>query len=315
MKAARAPVRISFGGGGTDFEAFYSKFGGIVVSATINRYVYAMPVAAGVESYYWQGGGWQRQRDTTWLEAAVNYLDIHAGFHIVSQVPPGTGLGSSGSLIVAMIKAMDWGYSTKEIAELACHVEIDLMGMPIGKQDQYAAAYGGFNVIRFSKVGVSLKPIAIPEQWVRTLEQRLMLFFLGSTRKSSSILRKQKQALERGDKHSILVLQQIGQLGRNMVDALWASDFDRFGRLLDRSWQCKRTLTPGVTNPTIDNIYARARFAGAIGGKLSGAGGGGFLVLYCHEEKQRRVIEVLESMGAEHVDFKFDQEGAKCIEL
>jgi len=296
---ARAPVRISFGGGGTDFEAYYSQFGGIVISATINRYVYAIPTPGVIESYYLQDGRWRRQEDTTWLQTAVEYLGM-GGVRIASEVPPGTGLGSSGSLIVAMIKTLG-DRSPAEIAELACHVEIDLMGMPIGKQDQHAAAFGGLNVIKFNQSGITVTPITVPEM----LERRLMLFFLGNTRKSSSILRGQKRALEQGDKHTIRVLQQVGQLGRSIVDALQADDLDRFGRLLDRSWQRKRTLRPGITDSTIDSIYARARFAGAIGGKLTGAGGGGFLLLYCHQEHQCGVIESLQKMGVKHMRFKF----------
>ncbi len=312
---ARAPVRISFGGGGTDFEAFYSKYGGVVVSATIDKYIYAIPVTGVVESYYWRDKKWRRQVDLDWLRTVVRHLGM-GGVRIAADVPPGSGLGSSGSLLVAMTTAMIKGlYSAEEIAEIACDIEIKLMGMPIGKQDQYAAAFGGLNVIEFSKAGITVSPVTIPApHGVRTLERRLMLFFLGNTRKSSSILERQKQALEQGDKRTILILQQIGQLGRNTVDALRAGDLDRFGRLLDRSWQCKRILAPGVTNHDIDNIYAVAKEVGAMGGKLSGAGGGGFLMLYCHEEHQGRVIEVLVAMGAEYMDFKFDMEGAKCIE-
>lgn len=309
----RAPVRISFGGGGTDFEAFYSRFGGIVVSATIDRYVYAIPTSDVIESYYWQNGRWWRQKDITWLRAAMKHLGMD-GIRIASQVPPGTGLGSSGSLLVAMIKALGGNRSSVEpveIAELACHIEIDLMGMPIGKQDQYAAAFGGLNVIEFSKTGITVRPVMMPTHGVKTLEQRLMLFFLGNTRKSLSILEGQKQALEQGDKHTIRVLQQIGQLGRNIADSLRAGDLDRFGRLLDRSWQCKRTLAPDITNRVIDDYYNMAKRVGAMGGKLTGAGGGGFLVLYCHEEKQDNVTGALYNMGARRMRFKFDWEGAR----
>lgn len=297
---ACAPVRISFGGGGTDFEAFYSRFGGIVVSTTIDRYVYAIPAPGFVEAYYWQGGKWRRQKDLTWLRSAVESLGM-SGIRVASQIPPGTGLGSSGSVLVAMIKTMGMQKrSVREIAELACHVEIDLMGMPVGKQDQYAAAFGGLNVIEFNKSGVTVTPLIAPAM----LERRLMLFFLGNSRKSASILRKQQGALERGDRHTIRVLQRIGQLGREIAEALQIADLDGFGRLLDRSWQHKRTLTPGITNFTIDDIYATAKEFGAVGGKLTGAGGGGFLVLYCHEEKQDDVSEALHPMGARQMRFK-----------
>jgi D-glycero-alpha-D-manno-heptose-7-phosphate kinase len=311
--AARAPVRISLAGGGTDFEAFYSKFGGIVVSVTINRFARAIPTPSGIiESYYWQDGQLWRQKDLAWLRNVAKLLGI-SGVCIISDVPPGTGLGSSGSVVVAMIKSQHSDYSTEEIAELACHIEIDLMGMPIGKQDQYAASYGGFNIIRFSRMGITVTPIAIPAHRIKILEQRMMLFFVGNSRDSSSILGAQKQALELGDAHTVRVLQSIGHLGRDIHSALQMGNLDEFGLLLDCYWQQKRTLTAGITNPTIDGYYMAALAAGAIGGKLSGAGGGGFLMLYCHEEHQRRVIESLEMMGARHMPFKFEMTGARLI--
>jgi len=296
---ARAPVRISFGGGGTDFETFYNQYGGIVVSATIDRYVYAMPTPGAIESYYWQDGRWHRQKDTTWLREAVGHLGMD-GVRIASEVPPGTGLGSSGSLVVAMIKTARGDHAPAEIAELACHIEIDLMGMPIGKQDQYAAAFEGLNIIRFSKTGVTVTPIPVPEM----LEQRLMLFFLGNSRKSDSILRRQQRALELDESCTIRTLRSIGYLGEKTAESLQADNLSGFGGLLDASWQCKRGLTQGITNPRIDNLYAAAKAAGASGGKLTGAGGGGFLLLYCPEEKQSAVTGTLHTMGARRMEVR-----------
>lgn len=331
MLIARAPVRISFGGGGTDLEAYYSRFGGIVVSATIDHYAYTIlsrgnrdsleinsadystfyrqPVS---EDLIWDG-------DLTLPKAIIHHFDLKDGLNVflASQIPPGTGLGSSGSVAVSMIKALSTWHglhlSPGEVAELACHIEIEKMRMPVGKQDQYAAAFGGLNFIVFTQEGVTVEPLRLPGTTLETLQNRLLLFFLGGTRKSSSILKYQKRATEKDDERTVHTLHAIKELGLATKDTLEKGNLKAFGELLDLSWQNKRTLAPNITNSFIDDCYAAAKAAGAEGGKLTGAGSGGFLMLYCQEDHQDAVTEILEGMGLRRMDFRFDFEGARIV--
>ena len=326
---ARAPVRISFGGGGTDLEAYYSRFGGVVVSATIDHYVYTILSSSNRNSLEIDSADYStfhRQpiyEDPIWggdlalPKAVVRHFDPKGGLNIflASQVPPGTGLGSSGSVTVSMIKALStWlglQLSSNEIAELACDIEIGGMGMSIGKQDQYAASFGGVNCITFAEGVTIVTPLQVP--MLGTLQERLLLFFLGSTHKSSSILKHQQLATEKGCKQTVDTLHIIKQLGLSIKDTLEEGDFETFGSLLDQSWRNKRTLAPNITNPFIDSCYATALDTGASGGKLTGAGSGGFLMLYCLEDYQTTVTKTLEEMGLQRMDFTFEFEGAQVI--
>jgi D-glycero-alpha-D-manno-heptose-7-phosphate kinase len=200
-----------------------------------------------------------------------------------------------------------------EIAEKACYVEIEKMGMPVGKQDQYAAAFGGLNCISFSADGVIVEPLLIPETTRQNLERRLMLFFTGTSRQSSSILRYQKQKGEEGDRATIERLLAIKELGLAIRYALEAADLDTFGELLHRSWVQKRGLTPDISNDSINQAYELARVNGATGGKIAGAGGGGFLLLYCNEMYQESVTEALEGVGLRRLAFAFDTSGAQIV--
>jgi D-glycero-alpha-D-manno-heptose-7-phosphate kinase len=331
MLIARAPVRISFGGGGTDLEAYYSRFGGIVVSATIDHYAYTILSAgnrdcleinsADYSTFYrqpiyedliWDG-------DLALPKAIIHHFGLKDGLNVflASQIPPGTGLGSSGSVAVSMVKALstwhDLPLSPAEVAELACYIEIEKMGMPVGKQDQYAASFGGLNSIMFTKEGVTVEPLRLPGTTLETLQKRLMLFFLGSTRKSSSILKYQKRATEKHDEQVLYALHAIKELGLATKEALEKGNLRTFGKLLDLSWENKRTLAPNITNPFIDDCYAAAKEAGAEGGKLTGAGSGGFLMLYCQEEFQDAVTQTLDGMGLRRMDFSFDFAGARIL--
>ena len=330
MLISRAPVRISFGGGGTDLPSFYEKHGGMVVSTTINHYVYAILTTGSREtvqivsadyrtfwrqslnSLIWDG-------DLALPRAIVHEFDLHQGLDIflASQIPPGTGLGSSGSVAVCLINglaAWQGASSTRhEVADQACHVEIEKMGMPVGKQDQYASAFGGLNCITFSVDGVTVDPLQMPETAWHTLQRRLMLFFTGSSRQSSNILRYQKRKGEEGDKHVIERLLAIKELGLAIREALEAGDLDAFGELMHRSWVQKRSLAPNISSSSIDRVYELACSYGAAGGKITGAGGGGFLMLYCQEECQDAVTDALEEAGLRRMGFAFDTCGAQVM--
>ncbi|GAB4531000.1 MAG: GHMP kinase [Anaerolineae bacterium] len=330
MLISRAPVRISFGGGGTDLPSFYERYGGLVVSTTINHYVYSILTPGSQEAVQIVSADyrtfWRQSLDNLiWNgdlalpRAIVNEFNLGRGLDIflASQVPPGTGLGSSGSVAVCLINGLAaWqglSLTPAEVAEKACYIEIEKMGMPVGKQDQYASAFGGLNYITFSAEGVVVEPLRVAEDTRRTLERRLMLFFTGSSRQSSNILRYQKQKGEEGDKQVIERLLAIKELGLAIRQALEAGDLDAFGELLHRSWIQKRAVAPNISNDSINQVYELARSKGVIGGKITGAGGGGFLMLYCHEVHQDDVTQALEERGLRRIGFAFDSGGAQIL--
>jgi D-glycero-alpha-D-manno-heptose-7-phosphate kinase len=328
---ARAPVRISFGGGGTDLPAYYERHGGLVVSTTIGYHVYTIltpgpseevqiisadhrPASqpAACEDLIWN-------RDLRLPKAVTRYFNVRDGVTIflASQVPPGTGLGSSGSVAVSMIKALAFwcglDLGSAEVAELACYIEIEKMGMPVGKQDQYAAAFGGLNCITFSRDGVNVEPLQISPQTSEALENGLMLFFTGTSSQSSAILRRQNQTSQQGDRETIRRLDAIKTLAREIQTSLEQGDMLSFGELLHRSWLEKRQLVEGITNPFLDQCNRTARQNGATGGTVSGAGGGGFLILYCPEEQQGAVTEALKELGLQRWPFALDRDGVQVM--
>jgi D-glycero-alpha-D-manno-heptose-7-phosphate kinase len=330
MLISRAPVRISFGGGGTDLPSFYERYGGLVISTTINHYVYAILTPGSKEAVQIISADyhtfWRQSLDNLIWDgdlalprAIVHEFDLHRGLDIflASQIPPGTGLGSSGSVAVCLINGLAaWqgmALTSPEVAERACYVEIEKMGMPVGRQDQYASAFGGLNCITFTADGVTVEPLQVSEATRHALEQRLMLFFTGSSRQSSNILRYQKQKGEEGDSRVIERLLTIKELGLAIREALEAGDLATFGELMHRSWVQKRSLAPNISNQAIDAVYELARSKGAVGGKITGAGGGGFLMLYCEEAHQAGVTEALERANLRRMGFAFDTQGAQVM--
>jgi D-glycero-alpha-D-manno-heptose-7-phosphate kinase len=201
-----------------------------------------------------------------------------------------------------------------QVAELACYIEMDKMGMPVGKQDQYAAAFGGLNLITFSRDGVDVEPLRMPDGMLEALERNLLLFFTGTSRQSSTILRRQQEASQHGKRETIKRLGALKELGLEIKRVLEEGDLEAFGDLLHQSWMHKRQLTEGITNPLIDQYYETARNRGALGGKVTGAGGGGFLLLCCPEERQEAVTTALEDLGLQRRPFSFDQDGVQVME-
>ncbi len=328
MVIARAPLRVSFGGGGTDLPAYYEQFGGLVVSVSIDRFIYVVvqPSDGGVQVTSPDEGIQAAQTGPT--DAPGNRLPLlvvhrcapgrSLRLFIAGEVPSGTGLGSSSALTVALITGL--GACTgdtrtaAEVAELACHVEIDLLGSPIGKQDQYASAVGGVNALTFGRDGqVGIEPIVLQPVVSATLERRLMLLFLGTRRNAGSVLASQRRQSAAGDRQTIGALDAIKSLAGGMRRALLEADLDALGELLHESWMQKRQVTSGISTSYIDHCYETARLAGAFGGKVTGAGGGGFLLLYCHEEKQPAVMEALEPLGLTRLLFGFSARGAEVL--
>jgi D-glycero-alpha-D-manno-heptose-7-phosphate kinase len=331
MLIARAPMRISFGGGGTDLEAYYAKYGGLVISSAINKYFYAVittdesddlqVISADYRSLFrhspyndlfWDG-------DLALPKAILHHFGIRRGINlfVASEVPPGTGLGSSSAAAVTMVRAIstlvEQPLTKQQVAELASYIEIGKMGMPIGKQDQYASAFGGLNKITFSSEGVTVEPLHIDPDVRKTLERRLMLFFTGSSRESTSILKHQRKSTQDRDEAVLQALHNIKRVAVDVQSCLERGDLDEFARLLDYAWQEKRRLAPGLSTGFIDELYTLALEKGASAGKITGAGGGGFLMLYCHEEAQDNVTTVLEERGLKRMNFHFDQQGATVL--
>lgn len=331
MLIARAPLRISLAGGGTDLEAYYGKYGGAVVSVSIDKYFYVFVSASDSDHIQVASSDYQtfyRQRldesplwdgDLRLPKVIIDHFGIRTGLSVflASQVPPGTGLGSSSTVAVALIKAMSvlrgMRMNRQQVAELACGIEIDKLGMPIGKQDQFAASFGGLNFIEFTTDGVTVESIHLPQDTLRELERRLMLFFTGRSRNSSQILGEQKRSSEKNRAGVIEALHQIRSGAFELQKELRAGNIAAVGDCLHNSWMAKRQLARGISDPWIDSWYDAARAAGASGGKIAGAGGGGFLMLYCEPEKQDHVTETLEANGLTRMDFRFETGGAMVI--
>jgi D-glycero-alpha-D-manno-heptose-7-phosphate kinase len=333
MLIARAPLRVSFGGGGTDLPAYYERFGGLVVSTTINKYVYAHVAVNGSGSAQISSADYQtfyRHHCGTPLrcdgqlalpQAILREFGVDRGLSIfiASEVPPGTGLGSSSAVAVALIQSiaayLGRPLSRRGIAELACKVEIERLQAPIGKQDQYAAAFGGLNAFSFTRDGVTVEPVRASAETIETLGRRLMLFFTGTARNSAAILRGQQHASAQDDGETIRGLHRLRAIGQDCRWCLERGDLEGLGELIDSGWQSKRRLAAGITNASIDKAYDVAKERGALGGKITGAGGGGFLMLYCREECQEAVTEALENLGLHRMDFHLERQGVTVSEV
>lgn len=328
MLIARAPLRISLAGGGTDLPAYYEQHGGAVLSTTIDKYFYVFLSPS--DSHHLQVTSsdyrafYRKRLDEPSLwdgvlnlpKAVIDHFGTRTGLSVflASQAPPGTGLGSSSAVAVALIKAMSVlsgeKLSPHQIAELACVIEIDRLGMPIGKQDQYAAAFGGLNYFQFTRDGVEAERIDPGPDVIAALEQRLMLFFTGMWHDSGEILEEQRRNSRAAAVES---LHHIKAIATAMRDDLCRGDLSRMGERLHESWLAKRGLATGITLPQIDHWYNLARSAGAAGGKIAGAGGGGFLLLYCEPADQERVTKLLGEEGLVQMDFSFESGGALVI--
>ena len=334
MVIVRAPVRISFGGGGTDLAAYYLHFGGFVVSTAITRYCYVVAnrsvdggIHIGSADYrvwetYPRGQIPVAEGPLALAKAAIawfanrGFLEGGISLFLASEVLPGTGLGSSSAMAVALVRALaahtDMPVAAIDMAELACELEIEHLGMPIGKQDQYASACGGLNAIEFTADGVSVTPLGLPADLITALNSRLLLFSTGQMHNSGAILRQQRAATQTSP-GTIESLHRIKSLAGEIQAALLAEDLDRFGQLLDLGWREKRSLSKQISTAAIDRYYEAARNAGALGGKIVGAGGGGFLLLYCSAHRQEAVQTTMAHLGLQELTFDFDFTGALVL--
>jgi len=324
MIITRSPLRISLGGGGTDLPSYFGKFGGFLIAAAIDRYVYVTvnrPFGAGIRLKYSDIENVDTVGEVRHpiLREALRMMNLRTPqieITTLAEIPSGTGLGSSGSFTTALVKAL---YAhrrrllhSSEVARLACEIEIERLHEPVGKQDQYIAAYGGVTCFDFHPDGsVSAQPLALGMDTLFELEDNLLLFFTGFSRSAGSLLQDQKTRSDAEDPEMIDNLHYVKDLGYRSQRALEAGRCHEFGELLHEHWEHKKRRSKGMSNPKIDEWYELGRRNGAIGGKLVGAGGGGFLMFYAEDRKGLR--QAMRDSGLEEVRFRFDFEGTKVL--
>jgi len=324
MIITRSPLRISLGGGGTDLPSYFGKFGGFLIAAAIDRYVYVTvnrPFGAGIRLKYSDIENVDTVDEVRHpiLREALRMMNLRTPqieITTLAEIPSGTGLGSSGSFTTALVKAL---YAhrrrllhSSEVARMACEIEIERLHEPVGKQDQYIAAYGGVTCFDFHPDGsVSAQPLALGMDTLFELEDNLLLFFTGFSRSAGSLLQDQKTRSDAEDPEMIDNLHYVKDLGYRSQRALEAGRCHEFGELLHEHWEHKKRRSKGMSNPKIDEWYEIGRRNGAIGGKLVGAGGGGFLMFYAEDRKGLR--QSMRDAGLEEVRFRFDFEGTKVL--
>jgi len=324
MIISRAPLRISLGGGGTDLPSYYREHGGFVLSAAIDKYVYITLHETFQREYLIKYSSTEVVQSIDEIKhpifrEALRLVPVdapHLEIVSMSDIPAGTGLGSSGSFTVALLRAlhtMNKEFVPRQVlAEQACHIEIDLLNEPVGKQDQYIASFGGITAFDFHPSGkVTVTPLTISSETLYNLEDNLLLFFTGFTRSASAILAEQDTRTRGGDAGMIDHLHQIKQFGFEIRTALETGDLRAFAEIMHEHWQRKKYRSPIMTNSAIDGYYELARNHGALGGKLIGAGGGGFLMLY--SEDKTRLRHALRAAGLREVRMRFDFEGSALM--
>ena len=333
MLIVRSPVRISFGGGGTDLPAYYEQFGGAVLSAAINKYFYTILGKRSDDRIQVISSDlrvFETWRDIANMSVSGNALEIPLAvlkevhcdtaidLFLASEIPPGTGLGSSASVCVNILKTLTTylqrPLSKYNLAEQAFHIARNVLGKHIGKQDEYAAAFGGLNYISFHPDGTAqVEPVEIEPAILGELRANLMLFFTGAAHSSWTILREQENSTRAKGGATVEALHEVKAFSGSMRVALQAGDLRQFGELLHEGWQAKRRVSTKISTPRIDELYTIARQHGAVGGKITGAGGGGFLLLYCELPHQQAVREAMGAQGIHEMTFEFDMQGAQSI--
>lgn len=325
MIITRTPFRIPLGGGGTDLPSFYKKCGGFLFSAGIDKYMYICVNQPIVDDLVRMKYSESEMTESTQqvrhelAREAFQALGIKNAIEIVSMadVPAGTGLGSSSCYLVGLLNALhtlrrDF-ISLQELAEEACHIELDVLKKPIGKQDQYMAAFGGLTTLEIDKSGeVKVGNAGISRGIIDALEKSMLIFYTGISRNSLDILGAQSKATEQGSSTVVDSLMMIKEIGHKIHEAIQQGDLTEFGLLMDKHWQLKKRLSNKVSSSHIDEIYEIAKQNGALGGKITGAGGGGFFVFYC-ENDTFKLRRALQQFGLREMPYRFDFEGTKVI--
>lgn len=324
MIETRSPLRISLGGGGTDLPSYYRHYQGFLVAATIDKYVYISLLKPFVDQIILKYSQIEKLHKVSDIEHSIfrttldliGYGDGGIEISALADIPAGTGLGSSGSFTTALIKALAilqrriWTHNY--IAELACKIEIELLNQPVGKQDSYVATHGGVNSFTFNEDDtVNVEPLGMNSDTVFDLEDNLLLFFTGFSRKAVDVLKDQVDRTEQNDPEVLKNLHLTKKLGLQSRDALIAGKIDKFGKLMHVHWENKLKRSKGMSNNKINDWYSIALKNGALGGKLVGAGGGGFLLLLASDKRKLR--NALKEQGLREVQFRFDFEGTKVM--
>jgi D-glycero-alpha-D-manno-heptose-7-phosphate kinase len=325
MIITRSPLRVTLGGGGTDLPSYYQGHEGFLIAAAIDKYVYVTVMRPFTEGIYLKYSELEHvsrvdQVKHRIIREALRLQELRTPqieITTLADIPAGTGLGSSGSFTTALLKALHAHrrhlLHPQELAELACHVEIDLLGEPIGKQDQYIAAYGGLTCFTFHKDhSVTATPLKVSMDTLFDLEDNILLFFTGYSRSASGILKDQKDKTQSSDDEMLKNLHFVKELGYRSRQALESGNSTQFGELMHEHWEHKKRRSGGMSNPRIDEWYELGLKNGAVGGKLVGAGGGGFLMFYASDRNKLR--HAMARAGLEEVRFGFDFEGTKvCL--
>jgi D-glycero-alpha-D-manno-heptose-7-phosphate kinase len=324
MIITRSPLRVSLGGGGTDLASYYSEHGGFLVAAAIDKYVYLTHHKTFQKEIIVKYSKLERVNSVDEIEHPIfrealkltGVIDPHTELTSMADIPGGTGLGSSGSFTTALLKALHTynkhPISPAALAEQACDIEIGKLGEPIGKQDQYIAAIGGITAFTFHKDGrVDYRPVKLSEETHYNLEDNLLLFFTGYSRSASGILKDQNDRSKKNDSSMLDNLHFTKELGYKSQECLETGNLEEFARLMDVHWQRKKARSSGMSNAHINEWYDYAMQNGALGGKLIGAGGGGFLMFYAADKLKLR--KAMREKGLQEVRFRFDFEGTKVI--
>ncbi len=322
MIITQTPFRVSFVGGGSDMAAFYTRHEGAVLSTTINRYMYISshrffePDKIRAKYSKTETVSRASELEHPIIRTVLEKFNIDGGIEVssIADVPAGTGMGSSSSFTVGLLHNLyTWlgkSPSKEQLAAEACEIEIEWLKEPIGKQDQYAAAFGGFNIFRFRSDGsVGVEPLTLSEDIFQTLQGRLHMFYTGTQRSASAILAEQTRSISADDKFQNL--KAMTALVDPLKDSLLSGNLDDFGRILHENWMLKQQLTGSISNSSINEAYRAALDHGALGGKLLGAGGGGFLLFYCPEGTASKVKQALQNLR--YFEFEFESEGSKLI--
>ena len=324
MIITRSPLRITLGGGGTDLPSYYREYGGFLIAAAIDKYVYVnvlRPFVSGIYLKYSQLEHVQHVDEVQHpiIREAIRMLDFKTPqieITTLADIPAGTGLGSSGSFTTALLKAL-YAHRRRlvhpnELAHLACEIEINRLKEPVGKQDQYISAYGGVTCFEFHPdESVDARPLSMNVETLFDLEDNLLLFFTGFARSAGSVLKDQDTRTQRADPEMIKNLHYVKEMGQKSKQALESGNTRLFGEIMHEHCVHKKTRSSGMSNPQIDAWYELGLSNGAIGGKLVGAGGGGFLLFYAEDHKRLR--QAMARAGLEEIRFRFDFEGTKVL--
>jgi D-glycero-alpha-D-manno-heptose-7-phosphate kinase len=322
---SRAPLRISLGGGGTDLPSYYGDHGGFLVSGAIDKYVYLLTHTVFQKRYRMKYSETEEVDDPRDIKHPILRESIvrHWGgspleIASVADVPAGTGMGSSGAYTVAVLKALAMArrisITPGDLAEQACEIEIDVLKEPVGKQDQYVSAHGGICAYTFERDGsVGVEPLELSEQTLRKLRNNFLLFYTGEARSASNILAHQVRQTEASDAEMVENLHRTKEMGQESRRLLEAGEIEAYAELMHEHWENKRRRSPGMANERIDTLYTLARRSGALGGKLVGAGGGGFLLVYAQRPEDTR--QAMAAGGAPELVFDFEFQGCVATEF